>query len=111
MKLPVLLVAVLAAFTVTDAHTAANGVGPTRAGSGAGAISGYAVSEISYELAGALVTSIAFSLDPPDPRTVRIRVTAAGAWHECAVSGSRAACAVPGIDVAALSRLDVVAAS
>lgn len=111
MKALLSLAGILAAVTVSDAHTAANDVGATRAGSGGGSISGYAVSGISYELVGDRISSVSFSLDPPGAGTVRIRLSPAGSWRECSVFEGEAVCDVPEIDVADLARLDVVASS
>ena len=109
MKSLLLPVALLAAFTGTDAFTASNAVGPTGAGSGSGAISGYAVSDVAYELDGTAVAAVSFALAPPGARTTRIRVNPAGPWHPCTIAADVASCPTPNVDVTDLDRLDVVA--
>ena len=105
------LIAGLIAATASYAHTAGSDVGATRFGSVSGPISGYDVSKISYQLEDHRVVSVSFSLDPPGARTVRVRMSPAGGWHDCSLSGRAAVCAVPEIDAEDLSRLDVVASS
>ena len=105
------LVTGLIAATASYAHTAGIEVGTTRFGSVSGAISGYDVSRISYELDGHRVVSVSFALDPPGARTVRVRLSPVGGWHDCSLSGRAAVCEVPEIDAEILSRIDVVASS
>jgi hypothetical protein len=94
-----------------QASTAANAVSSTRAGSGSAAISGYTVTDVAYELAGAQVASVSFRLDPGGARKARIRLTTAGgAWHSCELTDNVAACPTPGESLAAASALEVVAA-
>lgn len=100
----------VAVLSVSDAYTASNGVSRTAAGAGDGAISGYAVSGVRYELEGSGVSAVSFVLAPAGARTARVRVRPPGPWHPCALAGGDAVCALGGVDVAELERLDVVAA-
>ena len=100
----------VAVISVSDAYTASNGVSRTAAGAGNGVISGYAVSGVEYELKGAGVSFVSFALTPAGARTASVRVRSDGPWHPCTVAAGGAACALDGIDVTQLERLDVVAA-
>ena len=100
----------LAAFSVSDAYTASNGLPPASAGAGSGAISGYAIADVRYELEGTAVASVSFTLVPPEARTARVRLAVADGWHPCGVEGGTAVCAVGAVELTALERLDVVAA-
>ena len=100
-------VAVLAA---SDAYTASNGVAGAAAGAGSGSISGYAISDVHYELDGAAVSAVSFSLDPPEARTVRVRLSSTGSWFPCTVAAGVASCALGAVAVGELERLVVVAA-
>ena len=100
-------VAVLAA---TDAYTASNGVPEATAGAGSGAISGYAISGVRYELEGAGVSAVSFSLDPPEARSARVRVSPVGGWFPCTIATGVASCPLGGVAVTELERLVVVAA-
>jgi hypothetical protein len=99
----------LAAVSVSDAYTASNGVPGAAAGAGSGTISGYAISGVRYELDGAAVSSISFTLDPPEARTASIRVSHVDDWHPCTIAAGVASCALGGIELVQLERLTVVA--
>ena len=107
MRLALLLV--LLSLLASPALTASNTVAPGAAGSGAGAISGYAVSEISYALDGETVDAVSFTLSPPGATTVRARLAPGEPWTPCAVASATATCIVR-TPLAAVSSLDVVAA-
>jgi hypothetical protein len=82
-------------------------------GAGEAGISGYAVSEVHYVLAGAgLVSGVSFELDGA-AGTVEVRLSPSERWHRCAVSGRHASCAFPRdpVPVGALRALAVTAAS
>jgi hypothetical protein len=82
-------------------------------GVGAAGISGYAVSDVHYAVTGSgLVSGVSFRLDGI-ARTVRVRLSPSEEWHDCAVTGRRAACAFPrqAVQVQALRALAVTAAS
>jgi hypothetical protein len=100
----------VAVFSVSDAYTASNGVPRAAAGAGSGAISGYAVSDLRYDLDGAAVSSLSFSLDPPEARTVRVRLAPGGPWHSCRLEAGSADCSLGAVDPATLEQLEVVAA-
>jgi hypothetical protein len=82
---------------------------PAPSGFATGAVSGYRVSSVSYELAGDRVAAVSFDLDPPGARTARARLGSAQA--RCVVAGPRSSCRfdVPP-SVSAVSSLEIVAA-
>jgi hypothetical protein len=100
---------IAASVTLTSAY-ASSSTGP-RGGRGAGAVSGYVVSGIHFELGtGSAVSGIQFQLSPATATSVRIQLTTSGPWFACAVEAGTAACSVPpGTDAAAVDSLSVVA--
>lgn len=98
--------------------TASNAVTPTKAGNGSGAITGFVVSGISYNLNANSpnnINSVTFTLDsaPPAGSTMRIRLTSApGSWYACSNAGVAVTCAttVPQATVTATDTLRVVIA-
>ena len=110
MKVWLTAACAVAVFSVSDAYTASNGVLGAAAGAGSGEISGYAVSDVRYDLDGAAVSSLSFALDPPRARLVRVRVSAVDDWHPCTISAGVASCELEGVAIEALDRLTVVAA-
>ena len=109
MKVWLTAACAVAVLAVTDAYTASNGVPQAAAGAGSGAISGYAISGVHYELEGTVVSAVSFSLDPPDARTARIRVSPSGGWLPCTIATGVASCALGGVALTELERLVVVA--
>ena len=86
------LVLVLPALFAGRAATASNTVPASPAGSGAGAVSGYTVSAVSYSLAGETIDGVSFTLSPAEAGTVRVRLAPGESWTACAVAGSTVAC-------------------
>ncbi len=107
MRLALLLV--LVGLLASPALTASNTVAPAAAGSGAGTVSGYAVSAISYALDGDTVDAVSFTLSPPGAATVKARLAPGEPWTPCTIASATATCPV-GTPLAAASSLDVVAA-
>ena len=95
---------------VSDAYTASNGVPQATAGAGSGAISGYAISGVHYELEGGGVSAVSFSLDPPEARDARVQVSPVGGWFPCTIATGVASCALGGVAPTELERLVVVVA-
>jgi hypothetical protein len=104
---PVLLL-VLLALLAGRAATASNAVPAGVAGAGAGTVSGYTVSEISYSTAGEAIDGVSFTLDPPTATVVRARLDPGEPWTTCSVSAGAASCPVA-TPLASVSALAVVA--
>ena len=113
------VLAILAMTALITAMTAANTVPASKAGAGAGAISGYTVSAIHYNLNAtnpANIDSVTFTLSaaPAAGATVKIKLVAAGStWFSCTMSGTPAtdaSCTTTGATVVAADQLDVVVA-
>jgi hypothetical protein len=111
--------AVLAAVCVAAgayAFTASNTVPNTNAGSGAGTISGYTVSNVAYTLNGTDPTkmdAVTFTLDKA-AGTVKAQVQSTGSWYDCTnSSGNNWSCDTtsPQASVAPADQLSVVATS
>ncbi|HEY7873569.1 MAG TPA: hypothetical protein VIG64_00450 [Actinomycetota bacterium] len=116
MKFAVLgLVGLMAA--AGSAFLAANTVPASKAGDGAGAVTGYTVSAIHYTLASnpQQIASVQFKLDsaPPTGGTVKVQLAASGPWFDCTLSGTPAvdaSCTTTGATVLGATNLTVVAA-
>jgi hypothetical protein len=110
--LPVLLAlaAIGVAAAVTPAYASSRS-GPAQAGEGAGAISGFAVSDIRWGIdSRGSLDAVAFRLTPASARSVRVRLTAGGPWFACTVAAGAASCALPGgTSPAAATELSVIA--
>jgi len=111
-----LLAAVAAAVVAPAAYafTAANTVPSSNVGSGAGAISGYTVSSVSYTLNATNpqnVDQVAFTVSPTSG-TVKVQVVSGGSWYACTNSSGSVTCATtsPQATAAAVNQLTVVAA-
>ena len=104
------LLLLLPALFAGRAATASNAVPAGSAGSGAGAVSGYVVTSISYSLAEDVLDGVSFTLTPAGAHTVKVRLAATEPWSACTVSGSAVSCPLS-TTVSAAARLDVVAAS
>jgi hypothetical protein len=101
------------------AMTAANTVPTSKAGDGSGAISGYTVSAVHYNLNATNpqnIDSVTFTLDsaPVSGSTVKIKLVSAGStWYSCTMSGTpavNASCTTAGATVASADLLTVVVA-
>jgi hypothetical protein len=111
--LTLLVVVVLAASAY--AFAAANTVPDTKAGDGAGTISGYTVSSVAYTLNTtdpSQLDAVSFTLDDT-ATTVKIKLVAAGStWYDCSVvTGNDWTCDTSGATVASMDELTVVASS
>lgn len=109
----VLIVVVLAASAY--AFAAANEVPDTRAGSGAGTISGYTVTSITYTLNTSnpsQLDAVNFTLDAAAV-DVKIKLVASGSvWYDCSnTENFDWTCDTSGASVAAMDELTVVATS
>ncbi len=100
----------------TYAMTAANTVPATKAGDGTGAVSGYGVSAIKYNLNASNPSSadtVTFTLDstPVAGSSLKAQVASGGAWYNCINSGANATCTLTGgVAVTSIGQLRVVAA-
>jgi hypothetical protein len=97
------------------AFAAANTVPATKAGDGAGAISGYTVSAVVYNLNASDPTSldsVDFTLDAA-ATNVQIKLVAAGStWYDCVVdTGNDWTCDTTGATVSSMDELTVIATS
>jgi hypothetical protein len=113
------VLAILGVATLVTAMTASNTIPGAKAGAGAGAISGYTVSAIHYNLNATSPSSIdsatfTLSAAPASGATVKIKLVSAGStWYSCTMSGTPAvdaSCTTTGATVAAADQLDVVVA-
>jgi hypothetical protein len=115
-KLIAVLLVVLGLSAFITAMTAANTVPASKAGDGSGAISGYTVSAVHYNLNATnpqSIDSVTFTLDsaPVAGSTVKIKLVAAGStWFSCTMTGANASCTTTGATVAAADQLNVVVA-
>jgi hypothetical protein len=78
-------VAAVAAAFGANAFTATNTVGTSKAGAGAGAISGYAVTEIAYTNAAGKITGVTFKLDGA-ASNVKVTLVDNGTEYDCGAS-------------------------
>lgn len=103
-----LALAAVVAAVVTPAYASSQS-GP--AGAGSGAVSGFTVSGIDWQLgAGDALAGVTFRLSPASARTARVRVTARGPWSSCSVAGGTVSCRLPaGTSIADAAALAVVA--
>lgn len=83
---------------VTYALTASNTVPVTKAGAGAGRISGYSVSNVRYKLNATdprNIDLVTFDLDtaPPAGSTIRVKLQSGGStWYACTAAGAATSC-------------------
>jgi hypothetical protein len=103
-------------------HAASNTVPATKLGGGAGAATGYTVSNVAYILNAANpanVDGVQFDLDA-SASAVHVQLVTAGAWFSCAVSGTvlgqaatatHPVCTTAGVTAATADNLTVVARS
>jgi hypothetical protein len=105
----------LAFASVTYAYAASNTVPANKAGDGAGAITGYTVTNLQYVLDGTnpqLIATVNFNLSA-DATTVKIRLVNTGTtWYNCTVTHSSpwpVTCSTSGATVLAADELRVVA--
>jgi FlaG/FlaF family flagellin (archaellin) len=113
-----IFVIVLIAFvfaTVATAFAASNTVPSSAAGEGAGAVSGYTVTNVQYQLNAsnpANIDSVTFTLNAA-ATTVRIKLVSSGStYYNCTNSGGNNwSCTTTGATVAPSDELRVIAAN
>jgi hypothetical protein len=66
----------------TNAFTASNTGGVSKAGAGSGAISGYSVSNVAYTTSGGDITAVGFNLDSA-AGNVTVQLSTAGTQYAC----------------------------
>lgn len=92
-----------------QAYTASNTVDASTAGVGAGAVTGYAATTVSYTLNGAdptKVDAVAFTLNPTTTSDVKARLTDAGSFYNCVNTAGAVSCDTSAAGGAALSTID-----
>ena len=113
VKIFVLVVLVLAMSGFTYAFAASNTVPATKAGDGAGAITGYVVSNIAYHLDGSdpsEIASVTFTLDAAAGSASIRLVSSSTSWYSCTIAGGTAVtCLTAGATVLDADSLQVVA--
>ena len=116
LKVMFVLVLVVVLAVGAYAFAAANTVPTSKAGAGSGAISGYTITNIDYNVNATdptVLDSVDFTLSSA-ATTVKIKLVAAGStWYDCAVvSGNDWTCDTtsPSISLSTVDQLDVVAA-
>jgi hypothetical protein len=97
LHIRLLLVIVLVVLAATGAYvfTASNTVPPTNAGSGSGAITGYTISGVAYNLNSSNpnnIDSVDFTIAPTSAGTVKIQVVNGGTWYTCTNSSGSVSC-------------------
>lgn len=107
----------VAVLTGTYASTASNTVPASQAGDGSGAITGYVVSSVKYNLNSSSpnnIDTVTFNLDstPVAGSTLKAQLASAGTWYTCTNSGAAVTCNVtsPQATVQAATNLRVVIA-
>jgi hypothetical protein len=107
--------ALVAALSVAGyAFTASNTVPGASLGQGEGAISGYTVSSVAYNLNASdptKVDSVAFTISPATATTVKVQLASGGSWYSCTNSSGSVSCATtsPQLTAAVATTLNVVA--
>lgn len=116
LKISIIIIVVFAIAGVANALAASNTVPPSNAGDGSGAISGYTVSSIHYNLNGttpANIDSVTFNLNsaPVAGSTIKIQLNGAD-WYSCTNVGVAVTCTTtaPQATVQPASNLRVIVA-
>jgi hypothetical protein len=112
VRLGAVLLLAVAVMAAAYGFAATNTVPDTRAGDGAGTISGYAVSNVAYTLNASnpqQLDRVEFDLDNP-ASTVKVRLQTGGTWYSCTnTSGNHWSCNTTGQNVQPANELRVVA--
>jgi hypothetical protein len=112
LKIFVIVIVAFVFTSVTYAFAASNTVPATRAGDGFGAISGYTISNVVYNLNSdpTTIDTVDFTLNLA-AATVKIKLVAAGStWYGCTVTGGTTiSCTTTGATVLSADQLKVVA--
>ena len=95
------------------ALTETNTIAPSKAGDGAGTVSGYAASAVHWNLDATdptKATSVTFTLDSA-PGSVKAQVITGGTWFTCSNAGTAVTCSLGagGVSVTSINTLRVVA--
>ncbi len=108
--------ALVVALAAAPGFTASLGLDGSGAGDGAGAVSGFTVSDVDYVLGDdpSVLDAVAFTLDPATAGAeIRVRLLSdAGAWYPCSTDGAAVRCdtSSPAVAPAEIDELRVVAA-
>lgn len=100
-----------------QAYTASNTVDTSTAGSGAGAVSGYAATAVGYTLNTSdptKVDAVTFTINPTTTSAVKARLTDSGSFYDCTNTAGAVSCdtsASGGADLSTIDNLTVVAVS
>lgn len=115
LKVVLALVAILVVAVAAYAFAAANTVPDTKAGDGTGAVSGYTVTSVVYNLNGTTPTtldSVDFDLGAAATQVQAQLVSSGGTWYACTnTAGTVWNCDTTGLTVTSIDQLRVVAAS
>ena len=114
LKVLFVLFTIVVISVATYAFAAANTVPDTKAGDGSGAVSGYTVTGVVYNLNAsnpATLDSVDFDLGAAATQ-VQVQLVTAGTWYTCALdTGTVWTCSTTGLAVSTINQLRVVAAS
>lgn len=108
--------ALVVALAAGPGFTASLGLAGSGAGDGAGAVSGFTVSDVDYVLGDdpSALDAVAFTLDPAAAGAeIQVRLLSdAGAWYPCSTDGAAVRCdtSSPPVALAEIDELRVVAA-
>jgi len=116
LRIFIIVIVVFAFATVAYASAAANSVLTSKAGDGSGAVSGYNVTLIHYNLNGTnptTIDSVTFTLDtaPVAGGTIKIKLVSSGStWYSCTNVTTAVTCGTTGAPVSTADSLEVVVA-
>ena len=114
LKVLLVVFVIVALSASAYAFAAANTVPDTRAGDGSGAVSGYTVTSIVYNLNAtdpSTLDSVSFDLGAAATQ-VEAQLVASGSWYTCTLdAGTVWECDTTGLTVSTINQLRVVAAS
>jgi hypothetical protein len=111
LKVIVFVIISLAFASTAYAFAAANTVPSSYAGEGAGAVSGYTVSNLQYNLnpgTPSNIDSVQFTLNAA-ATSVQVRLVTTGSYFACTNVGLNWTCLTPGVTVSASDEVRVVA--
>ena len=111
LKVIVFVIISLAFATTAYAFAATNTVPGSYAGEGAGAVSGYTVTNLQYNLNAATpsdIDSVQFTLNAA-ATSVQVRLVTTGSYFSCTNVGLNWTCLTPGVTVSAADEVRVVA--
>ena len=114
------VVIVLFIAAITYAFAAANTVPESGAGDGSGTISGYTITNVTYDTMNgdtdpSTLDTVTFDIAPTGgasaPTEVSVSVVSGGSWFSCTnTSGTTWSCTITGVNTLAADELRVVAA-